>query len=75
MVLSLNGNINKGEGSMIFTTREQRERATEDMYQRLDERERWTRYTTMDAGQNYRQGGEYGKQVIENFKRKKGGDK
>ena len=60
---------------MIFTAREQSQRATEDALERDDKWRRWARYTTMDAGQNHRQGGEYEKEVRENFKRKNKGDK
>lgn len=56
---------------MLYTEREQSQRATEDMYRRLEKR--WARYKEMDL-KNFEQGGEYGKQVIENFKRKKGGE-
>lgn len=54
---------------MIFTAREQSQRATEDALERDDRWRRWKKYTTMDL-KNFRQGGEYEKQVVENFKRK-----
>lgn len=53
---------------MIFTAREQSQRATEDALERDDKRRRWKRYTTMDITQNARRGGEYPKEVVKQAK-------
>lgn len=43
---------------MIFTQREQSQRASDDALERNDRWRRWARYKEMDL-KNFRQGGEY----------------